>query len=296
MSLSNPLPRGTRASPVYVGDGATTVFGVPFWFVDANDLLIVVTTAGVAFTYAAGAGYIATGAGQTGGGTVTLATAPAAGALVQVLGHRVPNRSTSVVNGGDLISAALETELDIETATMQELRRDVDAALAASSAAVAASGNGWRPQGAWSALTTYGVNAFVSYGGGSWLALAPSLGLAPGTNPALWMQITAPGATGATGPSGSGVTGQSTLNFGAWPGTDTARAVISDAGVLATSTLLAQLDATPSADHSLEEHVFGATEMDLIAGAIVPGSGFTVYAQARDAALYGVFNFNWRRI
>jgi hypothetical protein len=295
MSLSNPLPRGTRTSPVYVGDGATTTFAVPFWFLSGLDLEIIVTTAGVPVSFTGGVGYTTTGAGVPGGGTVTLAAAPAAGALVQVLGLRIPNRTTSVVNGGSLISAALETELDIETATMQELRRDVSSAQAQAAAAVVAAGTGWSPQGAWSATTAYAANALVFYSNGSYVAIAPSTNVTPGTNPSLWQQVAAQGPTGATGPAGAnaGVSGVGTINFGAFPGSDTASVSVSDGGVASNSALLAQISYADSADHSADEHL--VEEIDVIAGSITAGVGFLVAAKTRNLPLYGQFNFAWRR-
>ena len=141
MSLSNPLPRGTRVSPTYVGDGSTTTFAVPFWFVDPLDLEITVTTNGAAVNYTGGVSYTATGVGAPGGGTVTLTAAPAVGATVVITGLRIPNRTTSVVNAGSLVSAALETELDVTEATMQELRRDTTIAMANASSALSIANN-----------------------------------------------------------------------------------------------------------------------------------------------------------
>jgi hypothetical protein len=133
MSLANPLPRGVRQSPVYKADGVTTVFGVPFWFIDGADLQVSVMApgGGQTATYTGLVGYAATGAGNPAGGAISFAAPPVAGALVWAQGLRVPNRTTSVVNGGNLISAALEAELDVETVTMQELRRDCSIALQA---------------------------------------------------------------------------------------------------------------------------------------------------------------------
>src|SRR6185312_9210440 len=46
--------------------------------------------------------------------------------------------------------------------------------------------------GAWASGTSYVVNDLVSYGGGSYLAVASSTGVTPGTDPTKWMQIAAP--------------------------------------------------------------------------------------------------------
>jgi hypothetical protein len=129
MSLSNPLPRGVRQSPVYKADGATVTFGVPFWFLDPLDLCVEVIAPGgwpIAI-YQNLSGYTVAGAGQTGGGAVIFNAPPVFGALVVIIGLRTPNRTTSVVNGGSVVSSALETELDVIEATCQELRRDISA-------------------------------------------------------------------------------------------------------------------------------------------------------------------------
>ncbi|MDP3554820.1 hypothetical protein [Methylocystis sp.] len=127
MSLSNPLPRATRASPIYACDGVNATFGVPFWFLDALDLVIVVTAGAVVTTYQEGAGYTATGAAQSAGGAVTLGAPPALGATLQIFGRRTPSRLTSVFQGGVVNGVALDLELDTLEATLQELRRDIDA-------------------------------------------------------------------------------------------------------------------------------------------------------------------------
>ena len=132
MSLTNPLPRGARQMPDYVSDGVNLIYPYNFWIANAADLAVFTQAPGnVAFgALANGVNFSVTGAGSPGGGAAVLAAPLLSGTLVRVMGLRIPNRTTSVVNGGALVSAALEAELDVETATMQELRRDVTAALA----------------------------------------------------------------------------------------------------------------------------------------------------------------------
>jgi hypothetical protein len=127
MSLSNLLPRETRVSPAYDCNGSRRTFGVPFWFLSALDLVIVVTLpAGGKIMYLDGAGYSVSGAGLAAGGDVTLDVAPPSGASAQIFGKRLASRLTSVYQGGQVNGAALDIELDAVTATAQELRRDVD--------------------------------------------------------------------------------------------------------------------------------------------------------------------------
>jgi hypothetical protein len=132
MSLTNPLPRGTRTSPLYAADGVNATFGVPFWFLDALDLVVDVYPPGLTkpTRYKNGVGYSATGAGQPGGGSVIMTAPPAAGSTLRVTGVRIANRVSSVYQGGAVNGGALDLDMDAVTATEQELRRDVDAALA----------------------------------------------------------------------------------------------------------------------------------------------------------------------
>ncbi|MBP1296611.1 gp53-like domain-containing protein [Bradyrhizobium elkanii] len=58
--------------------------------------------------------------------TVTLSTARAAGDTVKIKGSRLGSRTTNVTRAGIIQSVPLETELDRQVATEQELRRDVD--------------------------------------------------------------------------------------------------------------------------------------------------------------------------
>lgn len=132
MSLTYPLPKGTRQSPDMAANGVTTSFPFAFRLLDPTDLIVLVQPAGSP-TFGAplvlGVDYTVAGVGLNGGGTVNFTIAPASG-LVRLLGKRVPSRLTSVVNAGAVVSAALELELDATELTMQELRRDVDSAVA----------------------------------------------------------------------------------------------------------------------------------------------------------------------
>lgn len=63
----------------------------------------------------------------------------------------------------------------------------------------------WKPVVTYSATTAYGPGPpadVVTYGGSTWVALASSTAVTPGTNGAVWAQLAAEGATGAIGPAG----------------------------------------------------------------------------------------------
>ena len=126
MSLTNPLPRATRTSAPYLADGVNAIYAVPFWFLDPLDLVVQINTAGVYTVLRGGVGYTANNLGNPGGGLVTLSAVPTAGAIVTIFGRRTPSRMTSVFNGGQVVAAAIDMELDVIEATMQELRRDLD--------------------------------------------------------------------------------------------------------------------------------------------------------------------------
>lgn len=294
MSLSNPLPRATRMSPPYATDGVNATYAVPFWFIDALDLQIILTPAGGAPTVLInGVGYTATGAGNPGGGTVTLDAIPAAGGTVQIVGHRVPSRTTSVVNSGVVVSAALEGALDAIEATLQELRRDSDQALTLQ-------GANFNPKGVYSPATAYAPGEVVSFGGSTWRALVAVQNVTPGTDATKWFLLAqqgAPGAPGTPGADGStfSKSGVAVINFGAYPGTDSAFIDVVDAAITAQSNVVAAVAALASADHSIAEHLI--EDLELRVANIVAGVGFRIYAFTRSLwpLTAGTFNIAWIR-
>jgi len=64
-------------------------------------------------------------------------------------------------------------------------------------------GTGITWMGSWSAATAYSVNQAVTYGGSSYVAVAASTGVVPGTDATKWQVFAAQGATGATGSTGA---------------------------------------------------------------------------------------------
>jgi hypothetical protein len=87
-----------------------------------------------------------------------------------------------------------------------------------------------------------------------------------------------PGPRGADGAGGSGNSGSTTVDFGAFPGAgDASIAVTGQASIAAASIVRAWLQPKASADHSADEHV--VETLDVYAGNIVAGTGFTIYAR-----------------
>lgn len=74
-----------------------------------------------------------------------------------------------------------------------------------------------------------------------------------------------------------GAQGSTTIDFGAFPGKSDASVVITgQAGILSGSLVEAWLRPVDTADHLADEHM--VETMNIFAGSIVAGTGFTIYA------------------
>ena len=122
MTNSLQVPRGTPRAQ-YVADGHQTVFPFPFPIFASEDLAVHLGAA------LQSTGFTVSGSGVTAGGAVAFAGAPAAGTVV-TLGRRVPiERVTDFQESGPLSALALNTELDVLTACLQQLAGDQQAML-----------------------------------------------------------------------------------------------------------------------------------------------------------------------
>ncbi|HTQ48351.1 MAG TPA: hypothetical protein VMI75_36595 [Polyangiaceae bacterium] len=93
-----------------------------------------------------------------------------------------------------------------------------------------------------------------------------------------------------------GASGRTTITFGAAPGGDSASvAITGQSAILSSSACEAYLDATGTgtSDHSVDEHIMAAADLDFTCSAIVAGTGFTVNAVSRSGNAYGQFNIIW---
>jgi hypothetical protein len=123
-----------------------------------------------------------------------------------------------------------------------------------------------------------------------------------------------------------GAQGTVVLDFGAFPGKSDASVVVTgQAAIVAGSLVEAWIRPVATADHDADDHIFAP--LKVVAGNIVPGTGFTVYgyidsalsepllpggegraasstvgAQSNDGApriggkgmrLWGLYNINW---
>ena len=114
----------TRPWVQYEADGTQTDFTFPFPLRAAPDL-VVVFGAG-----AAPAAHTITGVGQSGGGTVTFDTAPAAGTRVTLYRDMPVARTSDFVEAGDFRASALNAELDALTLMLQQVETRAGRALA----------------------------------------------------------------------------------------------------------------------------------------------------------------------
>lgn len=95
--------------------------------------------------------------------------------------------------------------------------------------------------------------------------------------------------------------GTATLDFGAFPGTTDASVVVTGQTAIGTSSALeAWIVPTATTDHSADEHLL--EDLNVFAGNIVAGTGFTIYGisdnQLQDPAgytpmIWGLWSVGW---
>lgn len=93
-----------------------------------------------------------------------------------------------------------------------------------------------------------------------------------------------------------GAQGQTTVNFGAAPGGIFASvAITGQTGILSGSLVEAWLQPIVTADHTVDEHILEEPNISIVAGNIIAGTGFTIYAQVRNPIWleYGLFTVDW---
>ena len=94
-------------------------------------------------------------------------------------------------------------------------------------------------------------------------------------------------------------TGTATVNFGSFPGTTDATVVVTgQGGIVSTSIIQVQVALAATGEHSADEHLVDPPQV--VAGLIVPGTGFTIYARAREnfgprtvPRVYGRWTITW---
>lgn len=88
-------------------------------------------------------------------------------------------------------------------------------------------------------------------------------------------------------------TGTVLLNFGAFPGkTDATVVVTGQAGIVSGSLVEAWILPAATTEHTADEH--WVENIQVMAGNIVAGTGFTIYGRTLDSSrMYGNFNVAW---
>lgn len=111
----------------YAGNGSTTVFSIPFYFIANADIVAVLVDAGgVEDTLALTTDYTLSGAGNPSGGTLTMLTAPATGETLVIKRSPDQVQETVYVENDPFPAKAHEMGLDRLTMMVQDLQEQVD--------------------------------------------------------------------------------------------------------------------------------------------------------------------------
>ncbi|HEY1097041.1 MAG TPA: glycosyl hydrolase family 28-related protein [Alphaproteobacteria bacterium] len=114
IKMNDIIPRIT-----YVGNGSQTVFPFPFPIFSDSDLIVTLDHA------VQSSGFTLSGAGQSNGGSITFATAPANNVVI-MLERRLPlQRISDFLEGGEFSANALNNELDYLAGSIQQLASDL---------------------------------------------------------------------------------------------------------------------------------------------------------------------------
>jgi len=131
----------------YTATSSQTAFTVPFEFFNATDIKVIHTSSGgvdTTLTYAASPSgtsqYSVAGAGETGGGTITLGSGATAGEKYTIYRDLPIARSTDFPASGQFPIETLNTELDKIVAMMQQNERDFNYTVKAKSSTSTAYG------------------------------------------------------------------------------------------------------------------------------------------------------------
>ena len=119
----------TTARASYTGNGTTTVFAVPFYFLAAADLRVILRTGTTEVVQTLTTNYTVTGAGVASGGSVTMLVAPAAGTTLTILRNTPATQGTDLLPNDRLPAESLEGALDKLTMLVQQVDEVADRAL-----------------------------------------------------------------------------------------------------------------------------------------------------------------------
>lgn len=121
----------TTSRADYTGNGVTTAFTVPFYFLDNTHLLVLRTqiSTGAITTLTLSADYTVTGAGVAAGGTVTCLSAPTSDQKLSILRNIPLTQLTHYVENDPFPAASHERALDQLTMEVQQVNEAVGRAL-----------------------------------------------------------------------------------------------------------------------------------------------------------------------
>ncbi|MCI0573179.1 MAG: hypothetical protein L0Y66_20735, partial [Myxococcaceae bacterium] len=114
----------TTSSVDYTGTGAVSAYAVPFRFLADAHLVVKRTVSGVTTTLTLGPDYTVTGAGASGGGTVTLASALAVAATLSIKRTVPLTQPTAFRTQGTFSPAAHENAFDMLAMAAQQEERE----------------------------------------------------------------------------------------------------------------------------------------------------------------------------
>lgn len=127
-------------SRTYNGNGATTAFSFPVYFLANEDLRVVVrSTAGTETVQTINTHYSVSGAGNINGGTVTMVTAPAVGEVLAIVREPAATQTTDYTEGDPFPANSHERGLDKLTMIAQRLKERVDRSIVLTDTAAAGS-------------------------------------------------------------------------------------------------------------------------------------------------------------
>ena len=119
----------TTNKATYSGNGTTTVFTVPFYFLAAADLQVILRSGATETVQTLTTQYTVTGAGVPSGGSVTMLTAPPSGTTLTILRNVEATQETDLLPNDRLPAESLETALDKATMLIQQLDEEVGRSL-----------------------------------------------------------------------------------------------------------------------------------------------------------------------
>jgi hypothetical protein len=119
----------TTSKATYSGNGTTLAFTVPFYFLEAADVQVILRSGTTETVQTLTTNYTVAGAGVTSGGTVTMLVAPAADTTLTILRNIEATQETDLVPNDRLPAETLEVALDKATMLIQQLDEEIGRAL-----------------------------------------------------------------------------------------------------------------------------------------------------------------------